>query len=335
MTSASEEQGIDTMTFTYGDHEAQQFDGWEATLHNHFNVCQKNPGHQTFIPLHDFQLSHLPEGYRDTDLFDLMRSLADLTVRVNVTATSPYRPRFWPDTRVCYPFNNSSKQCFARSGSGMVWRVTKYTADVSNEKKAANCKSCPCVKCQQSESPSQEWAEVVIFTATHVVYNDFEARNTTCRLFYDARDSPLVTLKSFAVHNVNAEADRSELKCVTCDAGLIGKLLLLRRTFDELWLKVYAKFRASRDEDRLTFIVSHPHGCHKQISIGQWVHRHQVGKDRSSSRFTYTTPTCPGSSGAPVYLPGYRSDSWMYDQHVHSGSITAGLNCSGAGYAYG
>lgn len=52
------------------------------------------------------------------------------------------------------------------------------------------------------------------------------------------------------------------------------------------------------DKQPLLFIVSHPHGCSKQISLGRWTsadmfHNYMVA-------FHYNTATCPGSSGAQV-----------------------------------
>ncbi|BFZ24117.1 hypothetical protein BsWGS_27156 [Bradybaena similaris] len=55
------------------------------------------------------------------------------------------------------------------------------------------------------------------------------------------------------------------------------------------------------DKQPLLFIVSHPHGCSKQISIGHWTSAREHFSSRI--RFTYTTATCPGSSGASIYLP--------------------------------
>ncbi|KAH9500317.1 hypothetical protein Btru_073745 [Bulinus truncatus] len=52
------------------------------------------------------------------------------------------------------------------------------------------------------------------------------------------------------------------------------------------------------------------------------------------NKFTYTTCTCPGSSGAIVHFVGYKDcvgGKWLY-HHVHSGSLNSKLNCSGAGY---
>ncbi|CAG5120118.1 unnamed protein product [Candidula unifasciata] len=58
----------------------------------------------------------------------------------------------------------------------------------------------------------------------------------------------------------------------------------------------------------LTVIVSHPHGCSKHVSIG-----YCISMDATGSGYTecqYTTPTCPGSSGAYVFVVGKFWKCW-------------------------
>lgn len=117
-------------------------------------------------------------------------------------------------------------------------------------------------------------------------------------------------------------------------------------------LKVNSKYEKCRDVDRLTIIVSHPHGCSMQVSVGHWVNRYIVrysetgyngsvlletrsrqlgafdtgawGLGTFETRYTYTASTCPGSSGAFVYRLGYTIEAL----HPHSGSDAEGLNIS-------
>lgn len=119
--------------------------------------------------------------------------------------------------------------------------------------------------------------------------------------------------------------------CVSCDVALMERLEKTVELFDELMWDVHDKYKASRDVDKLTFVVSHPHGYLKQVSIGQWKNVYQVGVFNFKNRFTYTAGTCPGCTGAPVYFLGYSWWGRWWSQHVHSGTLSSGLSCSGVG----
>ncbi|XP_055866342.1 uncharacterized protein LOC129922820 isoform X2 [Biomphalaria glabrata] len=315
-----------------GDHETQESEGGEADLHQYLVGCKKNPGHSQFIPVDTFTLKHLPEGYQDSDLYELIKLTADLTVRVSVKMTSPHRPKFWPETTQPYPFSNMSEIRNLRTGSGSVWDVNKFQDGVWQDGgygRIAYTK-CWCRKCEGSNSPSNVWWEFDVFTATHVVFDDIEANHTTLRLFYDREDSQVVIVDKISVRNVYIEHDRCWLNCVTCDKTLGNKLMEMLKHFENVSEKVWDKYSASRSPHKLTFIVSHPHGCSKQVSVGQWKDRLEVGT--CSSKFTYTTCTCPGSSGAHVHCVGYYDLTWF--DLIHSGSVKSGLNYSGVGRAW-
>lgn len=106
---------------------------------------------------------------------------------------------------------------------------------------------------------------------------------------------------------------------MTCDATLGDLLKTILERFKELTKKVTEKYKNSQNVDKLMFIVLHPHGCRKQISVGQW----KASVSKNFNKFVYSTCTCPGSAGALAYFVG---DGW----HVHCGQINSGLNyCSG------
>ncbi|KAI8771449.1 hypothetical protein BgiBS90_028168 [Biomphalaria glabrata] len=320
-----------------GDHEKQVYDGNEANLKSHYADCQKNPGHLGFIPISTFSISDLPVGHRDNDLYELIKVTADLTVRINVTKVSHSRPEFWPNTDKPYPFRNQIGSTTARSGSGIVG-VVKYIDgfehdisrniyNVLGHKPDTEYKTCPCDKCQNSDRPSNVWWEVFVHTATHVVFDEIEASHTSVRLFFDEDDSPLVTMDKLKVDYINIERDRCQLKYITCDATLGNRLC----TMDEHWFALRDKVLNSythRQENKLNFIVSHPHGCPKYVCIGQWTDNAQVAEfndDYDFTQLTYTTGTCPGSSGAMVHCVGFKGG------HFHSGTLTSELNYSCVG----
>uniref|UniRef100_A0A2C9LK82 Uncharacterized protein n=1 Tax=Biomphalaria glabrata TaxID=6526 RepID=A0A2C9LK82_BIOGL len=215
-----------------------------------------------------------------------------------------------------------------RTGSGRVWNVNKFQDGVTQDGGYGGTAytKCWCRKCKGSNSPSNVWWEFEVTTATHVVFDDIEVNHTTLRLFYDRDDSPVVSVNKVSVDYVNIEYDMCWLKCVTCDTTLGNKLMEMFKHFVKVWRKVWNKYIDARSPQKLTFIVSHPHGCSKQVSVGQWKDRLKVGL---RSKFTYTTCTCPGSSGAHVHCLGY--SDWTWSDLVHSGSLNSGLNYSGAG----
>ncbi|XP_059174482.1 uncharacterized protein LOC131954751 [Physella acuta] len=303
-----------------GNHEAEMCYGGEADLHKHVTGCKKNPGHKDFIPLKDFNINYLPSSYHDDDLMsETIQTMAALTVQVKTEFTSLKRPEFYPDTQVPYPCYNDRGHHVMRLGTGRVKYVKKYTESHS----PWLCRTCRCAKCQVSATPSKLCGEVRVLTATHVVFDDSEARQTRCVLGFDDNKSPVVSLDGWEVDGAYIKRDTCELSYETCDLELLDELDKMCRRFDGLCREVRNKYRRFDDVDKLTVIVSHPHGCPKQVSVGQCTHkRERFGK---YTRYWYTTCTCPGSSGAPVYTLGYCG--WWY-LHPHSGSNSEG-NYSG------
>ncbi|XP_055897846.1 uncharacterized protein LOC106063268 isoform X2 [Biomphalaria glabrata] len=311
------------------DHETEVSECGEAGLHSKYTDCTKNPGHAKFITLDTFTVNHLPAGYHDNILYDYINCIADLTVRVTTKMTSSSRPKFWPETTQPYPFNNSSTTNF-RTGSGIVRSVNKYKDGLiqGGYLGASHSTKCWCIKCQRSDSPSNVWWEFNVYTATHVVFDEYEASHTSLRLFYDRDDSPVVIVDKISVVYVNIKHDKCMLKCVTCDINVGDKLIGMRETYLDAWKQVLGKYSVLRDTHKLTIIVSHPHGRSKKVSVGHWKDKIVLEED-GDIKFSYTTSTCPGSSGASVHCVGY--SRWMWFELVHRGSLSSGLNCSGTG----
>jgi hypothetical protein len=167
--------------------------------------------------------------------------------------------------------------------------------------------------------------EVRVMTATHVVFDDSEARQTRCVLGFDDNKSPVVSLDGWEVWGgADIERDVCELRYVTCDLELVDELDKMCRRFNDLHREVRHKYWEFDYVDKLIVIVSHPHGCPKQVSVGQRTHTRRRGdknKRLKWIRYWYTTCTCPGSSGAPVHMLGY---NWWWYPHSHSGSNSEG-----------
>ncbi|XP_055893622.1 uncharacterized protein LOC106079794 [Biomphalaria glabrata] len=311
-----------------GDHETQESEGGEAALPTYFVRCKKNPGHKQFIPIDTFTLKHLPKDFQHNDFYECIKVIADLTVRVSILINSQHRPKFWRKTTQPYPFYNMSHSRNMRTGSGRVWHVNKFQDGVKQDGgyRREACTKCWCRKCENSDSPSNVWWEFDVDTAAHLVFDDIEARYTTLRLFFDRDTSPVVIVDKVSVKFVNIEDDFCWLKGVTCDKNVGNKLMDMWEHFENVWEKVCNKYSASGSQHKFTFIVSHPHGCSKQVSLGYWKDRCKVS---ATSQFTYTTCTCPGSSGAYVHCVGFAN--WTSSDLVHSGSLKPGLNYSGFG----
>ncbi|XP_059164689.1 uncharacterized protein LOC131947488 [Physella acuta] len=303
--------------FHPGKHDAEVCYGGEADLHKHMTGCEKNPGHKGFIPLKDFNLNCLPSRYHDDDLMsETIKTLAALTVQIKTKFTSLERPEFYPDTQVPYPCYNDRGSHVLRLGTGRVYSVEKYTE--------SDNRNCRCAKCQVSATPSKIWGELRVLTVSHVVFDDSEVRQTRCVLGFDDNKSPVVTLDGWEMRGrVDIARDWCVFACASCESeALFDELDNLCQRFSDLCEKAEHKYRFN-DEDKLIIIVSHPHGCPKYVSVGEWTSKYE--RNGYLTRYWYTASTCPGSSGAPLYRLGY--EGWVY-QHPHCGSDTEG-NYSG------
>ncbi|KAI8771501.1 hypothetical protein BgiBS90_028220, partial [Biomphalaria glabrata] len=307
-------------------HEIEILESSEADISKLYVDCQKNPGHKKFVPVSRFTIKDLPEGYQDALLCLLVKAVADLTVRIRVDALSPRRPKFWPNTETPYPFHGE-KNNIVRCGSGQITAykyVNGYGTDgfgnsyhyFLGSRIKQPYKTCPCEECQQSPEPSTIWWDILVHTATHVVFDHIEARSVMCRLFYDDVNSAPIILANSPVCFANEEHDKTILKFVTCDPLLGGALYKKVKYCFGLWQRIWEKFKY---DDKFIFIVSHPHGFTKQVSFGKLIQEKQevidYTEDYDLSKLAYTTCTCPGSSGATVHCLGFDNG------HCHSGTF--------------
>ncbi|KAK6978922.1 STE20-like serine/threonine-protein kinase isoform X2 [Biomphalaria glabrata] len=296
-----------------GQHDQQISEGGENDLHAHLEDCMRNPGHVHFTPIDTLCSASLPEGNQNNIWYSIIKAVADLTVRVSVTMTSLDRPEFWPNTKVPYFLYNMRGSQHLRTGSGKVEKVIKFT----NE-------SCPCETCRHSDKPNTEWWKIKVYTAANVVFDGVEARHTTCRFFYDTEESPEISLQVVVDNDfkTNIKGDWSCFCCVTCNKKLAETLQGMVEDYDIFNNITYHKYNGTSEEDKLMFTVSHPHGCCKLVSLGQW--KDKYTSDIILQQFTYYTCTCAGCSGAPVYCVGHCL-------HYHSGSLKSGLCYSNYG----
>ncbi|XP_059159429.1 uncharacterized protein LOC131943362 [Physella acuta] len=269
--------------------------------------CKKNPGHKHFIPCKDFTINHLPVQYRDVRVYLLIQWLIRLTVMITVGFVSEKRPDFYPGTEQAYPASGKKGKSVNMKGSGKVCKVTKFSEKDN--------RTCECRSCKNSTEPKKIWGVINIFTATHVVHDDSEVKSSVCTFDFDREGSVVVELQAEALVRASAEKDWCRLSCVTHDVEMLQKLEHALEKFDECCQKVQDIFQPITDEDNLTVIVSHPHGIPKRVSIGEW--KVKVRDERCGDHtYSYTTPTCGGSSGAYVYILGGGKQSYDY---LHKG----------------
>ncbi|XP_059160196.1 uncharacterized protein LOC131943897 [Physella acuta] len=293
MSSENKEQKYSTgIHEVYEEHNENE----EINLQNDQKNCAKNPGHTSLVPINELTAEHFPVGYQDEDLLVLTKGIADLTVRIHVGSTKT-------------------------TGTGIVGQIKKFD-------EGDKCRNtCPCPACVTSATPNKVWWRVHVLTATHLVFDTKTASSSSCRLWFDEEGSKLFIILGWKLGGSHTKGDVSELYCATHDSEIGDKLEEMLRQVKILYQTVTDKYKSVRDKDKLTIIVSHPHGCSKQVSVGSWVHRdvfnHEMG---TQTRYFYDTCTCQGSSGASVYRLGY---DWP--AHPHSGVNNSGLNYSASG----
>ncbi|GFR92192.1 hypothetical protein ElyMa_006194400 [Elysia marginata] len=178
---------------------------------------------------------------------------------------------------------------------------------------------------ESTHQPAQPQCKVSgyfrIHTAKHVVFDDAEARQTTVEFFYDDHCDVrrVIRARGVRVARSDQEGDYCVMDCVTHDRNLGPALDAVRRRWTELWPQVKGVLYGTD----VSMVVSHPHGCSKQFSIGRCLDREwgEVPGGQGWYRYTYDAATCPGSSGAPVWVPG--RDGLFSGYAPHSGSFSA------------
>ncbi|CAG5128633.1 unnamed protein product [Candidula unifasciata] len=296
-----------------GCHEVEvEADGQEASFK--WEKCQKNVGHVNFIKPVEFSMSHLPAAHDDDDIYTYIKLWSQLVVRLKVNYISRRRHQG-------YAFHN-----FRGRRTGKVAEISTVTNS-----------PCPCPECRNSNSPKTVWKAIWIMSAMHVVFDDSEVVETDAELFYDEPDNSdgVRKLHGVRIVDANIRGDWSKFECATHDLEL-GQLL------EDIDAKVLQLGEIIREKHLahkfppLAVIASHPHGCSKRITVGQWTDRKLVKNPEENYEWTeyvYTTSTCTGCSGAPVWIIGPQRDHYSYNyySHVHSEGLKSGLNKSGAG----
>lgn len=272
--------------------------------------CKKANRHDEYKPADDFKKDLLPDSIRDDVLFRFIQILCSLTVRVVVT----------------YAGNT-------HFGTGFVHKVDKRQPG-----------QCPCPECKNLGT-SKPWGKVTVSTALHVIREESLATMSECHLFYDReeqRDSNnnnnnqvFQTLYGLQLLCPDKKGDWCMLECATHDLAFLEKLDSWK---EQYWMHGKSLQDSYRDSQKdYAIIVSHPHGKAKTVSIGKWVGRRiekYVRDEQDWCGYSYDTLTCPGSSGALVYILGHWNDGfafWFGHPPHHSEGSADKPSCSTVG----
>lgn len=307
-----------------GKHEAEISFSGESDLQKSLVICSKNPNHTNFIPVSQFSFQSLPRKFRDKDVYACVRKLISLCVRLRVSYTSESRPPGYDFSEKSW----GSSPEFVRYGSGAVY-VPKHKSQ-----------GLRCPLCKDSPTPRKKCYFVWASTALHVVYDNLEAAATEVDMYFDDDKKKKVRkLQGLSLVNASSQGDRCILECVTHDYYVYKHILSTRRHLRRMEDRLSRKYanQIKNGVPPLAVIVSHPHGCYKQISFGTKVIKERVEDNCPTVEWTeyrYNAATCRGSSGALVWLlgqtrVGYRDD--LITVHTHSGAVDEKLNTSGRG----
>ncbi|GFO12915.1 hypothetical protein PoB_003942000 [Plakobranchus ocellatus] len=298
--------------------------------------CKKHPDHSDFTPASQFHPGLLPPPYNsDPDVIELVRQQIELTVRLRVRHTSQMRPDG-------YCFSNFRGRNVTHTGSGIVFSALyKFPRDPEDNKAPD---PCPCQDCDDAVLPDRrklEWWKIEVRTVKHVVFDTEEAKTTTADLYLDlpGQMGSKHQLHGLLAPSSHYDGDITRMIMATHDEAVGQSLSSACKHFDLLSAKLLMKHRDPARFPLYTVICSHPHGCSKQITVGQRIERMVVNEkvegaqpNEEWTEYVYTTPTCQGSSGAPVVLLGRDKISgrqWNIISHVHRQALPTGQGHSG------
>ena len=293
------------LIYLSGHHECEILGtGLEATESAYaWKECKKNPGHEEFISAKDFIQKNRRPSLNIRAKGKKLQSLLDLTVRLRVLRTSQGRPNDDALSRYRGSFR-------VRVGTGFIHHISGPEYN----------KPCPCVGCD-GKVTKKYWTFHVA-TAHHVVYNTEEAKETRVDLFYEDEncllDGRLKTVTGLKVEYTKPDKDFCTMLCVTHDETL-GKQIKTAfhclNDMEESFQNLLSPY-VTKNEGAL--IVSHPHGQAKKITVGKIRYN-----DKKGSIVRYSTATCPGSSGAPVFMSlgcTFLFNIFHYVISLHSGT---------------
>ncbi|BFZ18913.1 hypothetical protein BsWGS_21952 [Bradybaena similaris] len=261
-----------------------------TTYESGYGYCRKKDTHTKYVPPNELSLEHLPANIRDPKLLEFIKVEQQLTGLVKVKAVRHSR---------------SAHLC----GSCIVQKIEEIRKLRSYS---------------DFEDEGEAFYQVTVATVCHVIPTDEAAESCTVQLFYDNQNSDAgqKIMCGIKRHTVEVKGDWCALVCRTNDTKLVTLLRDLLTKYWALGCELQEKY--ANTTVNLVIIVSHPHGGPKLVSFGEMkdkTKKRQVRDGQEWCQYSYTAPTCRGSSGGPVYILGQWSEGfgfWFGHAHNHS-----------------
>ncbi|XP_005108500.1 uncharacterized protein LOC101859668 [Aplysia californica] len=285
-------------------------------------LCEKSHQHDEFIPVNDFFYSYLPEALRHPSFYVWLWNCIPLVVRI----------------------------LGQRRATGRVFLISEELL------KEEICSDVTCPYREQLGPRHEMYGGIGIITNKHVVQNDEDAKKTTVEFFYNNDDDRRWTVhkeKGFQLHTTNHKMDYTMFTCYTHKKDLLTMIATFDKIRNYAWTKVPPQIRLV--SKNYAIIISHPHGTSKKVSIGTVVDRQNRVKseeemenvrilrniynicdennalarfggymrqlpdlDLSFTITRYTTATCKGSSGAPVFMGNVVMENGVEINQAHT-----------------
>ncbi|CAL1537231.1 unnamed protein product [Lymnaea stagnalis] len=280
----------------------------------YFPKCEKHPRHEKFIPVRTLVVGDLPEKYRNDDVLNFIKTVSDLTCLIRVKCRSVNRPAVYPGSNKPYPLSGDNTAGHHFGTGYLLFNCGQNISDM---------KYCPCHLCEQLKTPNKEFCIVYIRTANTVVFDNVEAQRSV--MTFETGSFGGHNMNGVRVISNNIDQDWSIIQCVTHKVELCQKFNSLRESLHKLDKIIRLKY--NNEEHKLSIVVSHPHGCKdKQVTFGEFTGKQwgECNEDIYLENYTYSTPTCSGSSGAPVVMLGEgvpRINEHYITCHIHSDAL--------------
>uniref|UniRef100_A0A2C9KTY7 Uncharacterized protein n=1 Tax=Biomphalaria glabrata TaxID=6526 RepID=A0A2C9KTY7_BIOGL len=250
--------------------------------------CDKNPGHFSYFPWISLKLEQIPSAFRVLEMFDLLKLMGELTVRITVSTTSKLRPSEGL-TRI--------NGCKARIGTGF---AIKHACHVKKTHGSEQSKYKH-IKRWLKLGRKKDIGYVYIQTSRHLVFNDEEAQNAVVDFFYDTPDAKdVITLQGkFLMVSSTAGDNQCLLVCECPDLGFIHKINQLQRELVGVAHRLPLK--AKKRMSKKMFMIHHPHGGPKVLSYGDYVRLKYRFNIKGKCRATLTKLTANEQGKRSVY----------------------------------
>ncbi|GFR90294.1 hypothetical protein ElyMa_004300800 [Elysia marginata] len=241
-----------------------------------------DPKHPNFIPVPDFGLYNIPEGFRSDAVLEYI-NISARTVKLVTRYNSPDRPT--SSTR--------GLKDGKRLGSGWVVKL-EYLGQQSENP-----------ECKESLAPESHCWAVIINTSTQLVYDSQEAKATQVELFYDDESSleegKVITLQGVEIEETDPTSHISLLVCFTHDAALAKQLDDYVK--ENMALREAILREMTNDVDLTqVMVICHPQGLPKRIWMGPKLERVKESGYSNSAVIVFSARVCPGVVGAPVVV---------------------------------